>query len=70
MFEITSLYAFEFSRSQAEFDKFFKPYFAYVNENKLAIKNSLSLLGIAHLSIVLASFGVTTPEDYDLWKHI
>jgi hypothetical protein len=33
LFEIASLYAFEFSRSQGEFDRFFKPFFSFLEAN-------------------------------------
>ena len=54
--EIICLYAFEFSRSSAKFDKFFDKFFSYIKEDKETLKN-LNVMGIAHVCIALAQFG-------------
>jgi hypothetical protein len=38
--------------------------------SKHQIRDSLSLMGIAHLSVVMVTFGLTTQDHAELWELV
>jgi len=70
--EIVSLYAFEFSRNplggSSSFEAFYANFFNYLDQNHAVLANSMSLTGLAHVSIALVSF--TRVTDVAQWIAI